>query len=92
MKYKNTVVLMWNPKISSVKESDYEEWFDGLCTFREKFFNWSVWNYKHVGYGDRFILMRVRDEKAANRSFFPHFMPDGWNRMGVINDKNPGSG
>ena len=53
MKYKNTVVLMWNPKISSVMESDYEEWFDGLCTFREKFFNWSVWDYKHVGYGDR---------------------------------------
>lgn len=56
---------MWNPNISSVKESDYEEWFDGLCTFREKFFNWSVWDYEHVGFGDRFILMRVGDDKAG---------------------------
>ena len=90
MKYKNTVVLMWNPKISSVKESDFEEWFDGLCTFREKFFNWSVWDYKHVGYGDRFILMRVRDEKAGIAMEYK--LPEGWNRVGVINDRNPGSG
>lgn len=90
MKYKNTVVLMWNPKISSVKESDYEEWFDGLCTFCEKFFNWSVWDYKHVGYGDRFILMRVRDEKAG--IVMEYKLPEGWNRVGVIDDKNPGSG
>ncbi|MGM9864970.1 MAG: hypothetical protein ACI30P_01675 [Muribaculaceae bacterium] len=90
MKYKNTVVLMWNPKISSVKESDYEEWFDGLCTFREKFFNWSVWDYKHVGYGDRFILMRVRDEKTG--IVMEYKLPEGWNKVGVINDRNPGSG
>lgn len=65
MEYKNMVVLMWNTNISSVKESDYEEWFDGLCTFREKFFNWSVWDYEQVGYGDRFVLVRVGDEKAG---------------------------
>ena len=56
---------MWNPNISSVKEPDYEEWFEGLCTFREKFLNWSIWDYEHVGYGDRFVLVRVGDEKAG---------------------------
>lgn len=56
---------MWNPDVSCVKKSDYEEWFDGLCTFREKIFNWSVWDYKRVGYGDRFVLVRVGDENAG---------------------------
>ena len=43
-----------------------------------------------MGYGDRFILMRVRDEKAGIAMEYK--LPEGWNRVGVINDRNPGSG
>lgn len=62
---KRTVVLMWDPRISSLKESDYTDWFNGICTFREKLLNWSVWDHGHIGYGDRFLLVRIGDEKAG---------------------------
>ena len=56
---KNTVVLMWNPAISSVKEKDYREWFEGIGTFNEKLFNWSIHDHAESGFGDRFVLIRV---------------------------------
>lgn len=65
MKYNNTVVLMWNPVISSVKLEDYAQWFDGLCTFKESIHNWSIYDYDKVGYGDRFLLVRVGDEQTG---------------------------
>lgn len=60
-----TVVLMWNPSISSVKDSDYNRWFGSLCTFSEQFFNWSVWDWEHTGYGDRFVLVLVGDDNGG---------------------------
>ena len=63
MKYNSTVVLMWNPAISSVTMEDYVEWFEGFCSFDENIFNWSVWDYTHVGFGDRFVLVRVGDDE-----------------------------
>ena len=52
----NTVILMWNPDISSVKLDDHRYGVEHMLT---EYFNWSVWDYQHVKCGDRFFLVRV---------------------------------
>ncbi len=52
----NTVILMWNPDISSVKLDDHRHGVKHMLT---EYFNWSVWDYQHVKCGDRFFLVRV---------------------------------
>lgn len=52
----NTVILTWNPEISSFKMSDYLE---GMKRFDEFRLNWSVWDYKHIFKGQHFFLVRV---------------------------------
>lgn len=52
----NTVILTWNPEISSFKMSDYLE---GMKRFDEFHLNWSVWDFNHIYKGDHFYLVRV---------------------------------
>ncbi len=55
----NTVILMWNPAISSVKLDEHNETIPRMLT---EYFNWSVWDYKHAKCGDRFFLVKVGKE------------------------------
>ena len=52
----NTVILMWNPAISSVKLEDHNATIKRMLT---EYFNWSVWDYKNAKCGDRFYLVKV---------------------------------
>ena len=55
-----TVVLMWNPSISSYTmerfEDDLRDMTDGWAP---EDFNWSVWDYENVKEGDRFFMVKV---------------------------------
>ena len=52
----NTIILMWNPSISSVNMHDYEQ---SMKNCKEEYFNWSVWDWEHAQACDRFYLVRV---------------------------------
>ena len=52
----NTVILMWNPAISSVTLEDHNATIKNILT---EYFNWSVWDYKKAKCGDRFYLVKV---------------------------------
>ena len=52
----NTVILMWNPAISSVKLEDHNATIQRMLT---EYFNWSVWDHKIAKCGDRFYLVKV---------------------------------
>ena len=51
----NTVILMWNPAISSVKLEDHNASIPNMYT---EDFNWSVWEHDKAKCGDRFFLVR----------------------------------
>ncbi len=55
----NTVVLMWNPAISSMKLDEHNQTIPRMLT---EYFNWSVWDYEHAKCGDRFYLVKVGNE------------------------------
>lgn len=52
----NTVILMWNPAISSVNMEDYKK---GMRDCLEHYYNWSVWDHEYSRACDRFYLVRV---------------------------------
>ena len=52
----NTVILFWNPSISSFSMNDYLE---GMTNFEEFQLNWSVYEHTSIFKGDRFYLVRV---------------------------------
>ena len=52
----NTVILMWNPSISSVTLEDHNAAVKRMLT---EYFNWSVWDHKNAKCGDRFYLVKV---------------------------------
>ena len=56
----NTVILMWNPSISSYTmdrfESDLLDMSDGWAPDD---FNWSVWDYENARDDDRFFMVKV---------------------------------
>ena len=52
----NTVILMWNPEISSFRLVDYE---CGMEDFEELNLNWSVREPHKINIGDRFYMVRV---------------------------------
>lgn len=69
-----TVILMWNPTISSFRMEDFRKCIQVLKNHvgEDKYFwgdednpkemvelNWSIWDYKEVEYGDRFYMIRV---------------------------------
>ncbi len=58
----NTVILMWNPAISSVTLGSHCE---SIETFDGEYYNWSVWEHEKAKCGDRFFLVRVGDGKTG---------------------------
>ena len=61
-KAQNTVILMWNPAISSVTLEDHQYGVEHMLT---EFFNWSVWEHEKAKYGDRFFLVRVGEGRTG---------------------------
>lgn len=56
----NTVILMWNPSISSYTMDRFED--DLRCLFdgwMDDDFNWSVWDYEKAKEGDKFYMVKV---------------------------------
>ena len=54
----NTVILMWNPAISSVTLEDHNQTIPDMFTEE---YNWSVWEHEKAKCGDRFFLVRCGD-------------------------------
>lgn len=56
----NTIILMWNPTVSSYTmerfESDLKDLYGG---WMDDDFNWSVWEYEKVKEGDKFFMVKV---------------------------------
>jgi len=58
----NTVILMWNPAVSSVKMEDHNAGIPDLFTEE---FNWSVREHDKAKCGDRFFLVRCGDGRTG---------------------------
>lgn len=52
----NTVILFWNPSISSFSMNDY---LDGMKHFEDFQLDWSVYEHTSIFKGDRFYMIRV---------------------------------
>lgn len=50
----NTVILMWNPSISSITMDDHNYAIDEMFTEQ---FNWSIWEHDKTKCGDRFFMV-----------------------------------
>lgn len=55
-KQQNTIILMWNPDISSMPLDSHCQSISNMLT---DYFNWSVWEHEKAKCGDRFFLVRV---------------------------------
>lgn len=55
-KQQNTIILMWNPAISSMTLDSHCQSIPNMLT---DYFNWSVWEHDKARCGDRFFLVRV---------------------------------
>lgn len=53
-----TIILMWNPAISSYKMETFEEDLEYLADGWESNYNWSIHEYDKVKDGDRFYMIR----------------------------------
>lgn len=53
-----TIILMWNPAISSYKMDHLES---DIKNLDDNDFNWSIWDYKNATCGDKFYLVRCGD-------------------------------
>lgn len=76
-----TVILMWNPAISSFKMDEFRKCIkimdhhdeDEILYYSDDEdipgeridLNWSIWDYKNVNYGDRFFMIRVGEGKTG---------------------------
>ena len=58
----NTIILMWNPAISSISYREYKKFF--RCPVGTDF-NWSVWEHDKSRCGDRFFLVRCGEGKTG---------------------------
>ncbi len=58
----NTIILMWNPAISSLKLEDHNSTIPDMLSEE---FNWSVWEYDKAKCGDRFFLVRCGDGQTG---------------------------
>ena len=59
-----TLILMWNPAISSIDMRAFKDFFaEPVGTD----FNWSVWDWKQAHAGDRFFMVRVGEEGKGGK-------------------------
>ena len=54
----NTVILTWNPAVSSIKLEDHNATIPDMFS---EYYNWSVWEHEKAKCGDRFFLVRCGD-------------------------------
>ena len=57
-----TIVLMWNPAISSVSLEDHNHSVSEMLT---EYYNWSVYEHDKARKGDRFFLVRCGEGKTG---------------------------
>lgn len=58
----NTIILFWNPAISSYKLENFQEEMEGI---EYADMNWSVWEYEKAHAGDRFFMVRCGSGKTG---------------------------
>lgn len=91
----NTVILMWNPSISSYKIKQFEEEL-ALFGNPDAWYNWSVYDWQNTHEGDRFFLVRVGQGNTGivMSGYFssdPYILDDwaGRNRIVYYQDMEP---
>ena len=69
----NTVILFWNPDISSYKYDDLQDFIQkhDISTF-----NWSVWEHEKAKMGDRFFLVKCGKSKNNGICMSGYFVSD----------------
>lgn len=55
----NTVILKWNPAVSSYKMLHYLQDLNNIIFDEISDFNWSVWDYEKIHAGDRYFLIKL---------------------------------
>lgn len=55
----NTVILKWNPAVSSYKMLNYLQDLNEIIGTEIADFNWSVWDYDKIHAGDRYYLVKL---------------------------------
>ncbi len=69
----NTVILFWNPDISSFK---YDDWESSIKNINNETFNWSVWEHEKARKGDKFYLVKCGGESNNGICMSGHFISD----------------
>ena len=54
MKNRNTIILFWNPEVSSLKIGDYQRLLEDIHFHS---MNWSIYEHENAHYGDRFFMV-----------------------------------
>lgn len=58
----NTIILFWNPAISSYKLEHFQAEME-IIEFADM--NWSVWEHEKAHTGDRFFMVRCGEGKTG---------------------------
>ena len=69
----NTVILFWNPEISSFK---YDDLGYAIKNINNETFNWSVWEHEKAKKGDNFFLVKCGGETNNGICMSGHFVSD----------------
>ena len=69
----NTVILFWNPEISSFK---YDDFGYAVRNMNNAPFNWSVWEHEKAKKGDNFYLVKCGGESNNGICMSGHFVSD----------------
>lgn len=81
----HTVILMWNPAISSVSLKDHRR---DIAQMRTADFCWSVWEYDRARLGDQFYLVKVGEGHTGivmSGVFISHpFQGEDWSGKGRL--------
>lgn len=82
----NTLILKWNPAISSVSMDDMKEAIDDMWDSLDVGFNWSIYDWEKAGKGDRVFFLRVGRGKtgimASGWLFSDLYLDDDWRGSG----------
>lgn len=54
MKTKNTIILFWNPEVSSFKMEDFQQLLENM---EREHMNWSIHEHEKAHFGDRFFMV-----------------------------------
>ena len=62
--FRKTFIMRWNTDISNYKLYEFEEAMDD---FEEDgfYYDWSIWDYQKVHYGDKFFMIRTGEGKRG---------------------------